>query len=203
MSLRERISALHGLLVVATEEGCQVGTVEDVFVDPEARAIASLTVRLTESHEPRMLDAKAVRRLGRDVVFIDSEAAVEHLPEDGPLGRNVKELQGAWVTTSDGLHLGALVDLDVRGDVGWEIAELRLTGGKLLPIAPQQLSIGRDEIIVPAHCADMVAVTEPKKRGLLERLWGNARQMETEAVIGRVSRKIPDEALRPDSDMGI
>ncbi len=188
MALRERVTELHGLLVVAHEEACQVGTVEDVFIDPERRALAALTIRPTNGRGLSMLPGEAIVTLGRDVVFVSSQATLTDAPAEMP-GRNIKDLQGLWVTTLEGRHLGTLVDLDVSaGD--WRIGELRLDGGKILPIAPEQLMIGPDEILVPAHCADMFSeVSPPKRQGLLTRLLGIRRVSETERVIRRATRK--------------
>lgn len=199
--LKEKISDLHGLLVVAQEEAAQVGTVEDVFVDTERCALAARTIRPRGLRKQRLLPADAITVLGRDVVFISSESAVVDMPEGGPPGRDVKALQGAWVTTLQGAHLGRLVDLDVRSR-DWAVAELRLTDGKLLPITAEQLTIGPDELIVPAHCGDMISDAPPQKRGLLARVFGTERVSETEGLIGRVSRARKKHADKEDEEAG-
>lgn len=167
---RESISELRGVLVVAREEGAQSGGILGIFVDLEQKKLAGLTFRQGQFGKEQYVGINDVLQLGRDVVSITTEMASGPLPE-GPLGRNLKAVQGLWVTTLDGKHLGALVDVDVsQGD--WTISEFTLTGNKSLAVDAADITIGDDEILVPTIYAVKVETLTEDKPGFLGRVFG-------------------------------
>ena len=176
------------MLVIAREHGAQMGTVASFYIDPGAKKLAGLTVRPRAFAKERFVAMKDVLQLGKDVVSISAEEAVVDIP-DGFAHRKLKSLQGLWVTTLGGSHLGALADLDVSQD-DWTISELTLTGDRALPVNAAEITIGEDEILVPAAYADLVDESAEEKSGFMERVFGKESIADVNEALSRTMKRM-------------
>lgn len=196
MDTRESISELRGVLVIAREEGAQLGNVANFFVDPGKKTLAGLSFRQSRFGKPQYVDMKNVVQLGRDVVSITSEHAAGELPADTSY-RDLKSLQGLWVTTLGGAHLGVLVDLDVSQQT-WMISELTLDDHRSLSVDPTEITIGVDEILVPTDYADKIEASSEPTRGFLRRALGAEAIDDIGTAVSRaVHRTKRDTPARP------
>jgi sporulation protein YlmC with PRC-barrel domain len=198
MPTRELLSELRGLLVIAREEGANLGVVSGIYFDPEAAKISCLTLGRRKG-KSRVVDATDVISFGRDVVMVSSEVGVKTVEEAGePRGRSLKDLQGLWVTTHGGERLGTLVDVDVGGE-DWSISEIRLADDKRLPVVAGEIVIGRDEILVPKEYAGRVTA-DHEKPGFIGRLFGREAVEDAGSAIRRALKRAPRP--RKDEDEG-
>ena len=181
----QHASELKGFLVVAREEGAELGTLSAIRIDPETKAVVGFDIR-TRRVGGKVLFApvNVVDRLGREVLLLTSERAVREVTDVTPSpGRSLKELQGIWVTSMDGRHLGTLIDLDFSpGD--WRIRELVLAEDKHLAVDPDELRIG-DEILVPEQGAAQIQVSQEPKSGLIARGFGPEAVEDTKGAVKR------------------
>ena len=90
------------------------------------------------------------------MVFIESEAmATPATACVTDTDRSVRDLVGVWVTTQTGSRLGTLMDVGVSvGD--WQIADLCLPGRRVIAVKADDVTIGRDEVLVPASSANHI-----------------------------------------------
>lgn len=183
--MTEQASMLRGFLVVAVEEGAQLGTVSAIQVDPSRRGIVGFVYRTRWlGSEEQFVPIENVRTVGRDVLLVDREASVVAPARESPIpGRSVMDLQGVRVTADDGAHLGTLVDLEFsEGD--WRISALTLADEKRLSIEPDAVNLG-DDVIVPAAAKANVESTAEEKPGFLSRIFGKESVDETKAALRR------------------
>lgn len=185
----ETASDLRGVLVVAREEGAQLGTVSDVYIDTENKLIAAISFRSRGlTGRVHFVLTGEIQLVGRDVILVVSERSAK--PLDGaepPPGKSLRELQGCWVTTLNGKHLGTLVDLDFSpGD--WEVSELTLAEDKHLPVTAGEIKIA-DEILVPVSYADRVQKSQKDRTGVLGRVLGTETVADVKKTIQRVLKR--------------
>lgn len=199
----EHASELRGLLVVASDEGAQLGNLSGIYIDPAKKSIAALTFRTRRlGGDEYFVAIGDVKTVGRDVVLISSEAAAQKISdEEKPPGKSLKELQGAWVTTMDGDHLGALVDLDFSDD--WRISELSLANDGEVQVEANDIKIG-DAIIVPVEYAERVRRARESSPGFLRRAFGGESLEDTKQALKRAltrqPRKPPEESEHPQQN---
>ena len=187
--MRETASDLKGVLIVAREEGAQLGTISGIYVSPERRALSGIGLRSRGlGRKEFFVGVDAIDRVGRDVIFVVSEHAAKPIEEVADPGRSLKELQGEWVTTMDGRHLGTLVDVDFSPD-SWQFSELTLAEGKHLPVNPAEIRIA-DEIIVPTAYLERVQDSAADREGLMSRAFGEERMKEMKESIRRALRRM-------------
>lgn len=193
MNPREHVTNIMGFLVVAHEEGQQLGNIYRIYIDPEVGRIASLSFRAGPMSKPEFVNAEFIERIGEDVVLITGKKAISKITEKTkPAGRDLKDLLGAWVTTMNGEHLGTLIDLDVNPDT-WEITDLWLGDGGHLQIDAADLRIGKDELLVPVEYAKKVKREAANtRRGVFTRMLGSTTIDDLAASIRR--------ALRPSEE---
>ena len=149
----ESAAELRGLSVITREDGALLGSVSGVTVDPVRRAIATLILRARSAPRKELfVPMEEIELIGRDAILIKSQSSA-HPIEGGDLpGKSLRALQGAWVTTLEGKHLGTLIDIDFSARDG-RISELELAEGKRIAVDGAEITIG-DEILVPATYAD-------------------------------------------------
>lgn len=191
MEARDRAMELRGALIVSLEEGCQVGNVEKVFVDLQGKKLAGLQVQLGRPNgkSSAFIAGEDIRMVGRDVVLVSSENAVVPVPETAP-GTDLRLLRGLWVTTIEGRHLGTLVDVKI-GPSTTTISGLELSRGNSLPVEPSEITIGDDEIIVPADYA--TRMKRIRKRGVNGGMLSRAFDSEaTEELAHAISRVVEE-----------
>lgn len=198
-------SELRGILVVAREEGAQLGSVTGIDVDTETRTIAAIRFRPRGfGRKESYVQMKDVVAIGRDVAFVNTEEAVVSTAEEPSPGRSLNDLQGVWVTTREGKHLGTVVDLDFDR-TSWRIQLLQLANDRLLVVNPDDIRIG-DEIVVPTEYEARVEVLPKEKSGFLGRIFGKESIEDLSKTLRRaVQRNRDDKAdtkadLTPDDD---
>ena len=170
----ESIAELRGEGVVDLERGAILGTVCGVTVDPNTGRIAALVYKARKGARQKFfVPTESIEKIGRDLVLLKSDAgrAIDEV-EDAP-GISLKELQGCWVTTLQGKHLGTLVDIDFAS-TDWRISDLELAHGKRMAVEAEEVKIG-DEILVPAEYAARLTEIQREKYGVMGRLLGAER----------------------------
>ena len=179
MKLKEKVSELRGIPVVAYEEGLQLGKVLDIFIEKQANQIKGIsfkTGRLRLESES-FVSIENISKMGKNVVIISSETAATSLPKEFE-GSSLKTLKGFKITTHDGKHLGEFSDLNVTMEDG-KISEILLSGNKILDINVEDITIGADVIMVPADYAARIKEIEKKQSGLLTRMFATAIVSDT------------------------
>lgn len=188
----EHASELRGLLVVALEEGAVLGNLSSLYVDPETKRVSALTWRTARVGGDRFYaPMSAVKIVGSDVVIVTTKSAGEKITPDLPAGKSLSELQGVRVTTTEGKHLGTLVDLDFTPP-DWNITTLILAEDKELAVDGADIKMA-DEIIVPSEYAAKVVSTKEEGPGFLQRTFGKEALEETKETIKRVLRSKPKD----------
>lgn len=188
----KEISEIRGHMVVSREDGAVLGSVASVLIDAESRRVAALSYRPRRRRREVVVERKLIDLVGRDVVLVvKSPGGTPGAARPDRALRSLKELQGTWVTTDAGRRLGTLVDLEVDGK-DWELSELRLADGRLIPVAKvEEVHIGRDEIIVPASYEQRVQKPAKKEDGgVLGRLFGPESVDEVKKTIARTLRRV-------------
>jgi hypothetical protein len=94
MELIERVSDLKKFLVIAREEGIQLGTVSSLYVNPETRTLAAIAFRARTGGPEFFVRTEEVLGLGHDVLTIPSKSTARPIPELPKLWRNTRDLQG-------------------------------------------------------------------------------------------------------------
>ena len=170
--MNEHASEIRGFPVISRKEGAMLGTVAAIYLDTAANSVAALSYRPRRMSRDRYyVAAQSVQIVGRDIVLIGSESDTTQITDASvPAGQCLKELQGSWVTTSEGKHLGALADVDFS-QKDWAITRLILSEDRSLPVDANDIRIG-DEIIVPAEYADRLEVLHESDPGVLRRIFG-------------------------------
>ncbi len=182
----ESIQELKGILVVDLEQGALLGAVTGMTVDLRTATIDALVYE-AKGGQLYSVPRQEVQKIGRDVVLLKPSAgeAIDRI-EDAP-GVSLKELQGCWVTTLEGKHLGTLVDIDFS-PADWQVSELELSERKRLPVAAETLKIG-DEILVPAGSERTLKDVPRERYGVMGRLFGQERIDDLRHAMGRAFRK--------------
>lgn len=163
MEPKQNVSALRALQVIAYEEGLRLGKVSDIYIQKETKQIEGISFKrgLVGLEQESFVSFENIRKLGKEVVIISSEAMVKTLPEEVKKS-SLKTLKGFKVTTVDGTHLGELSDLTVTKNDG-KISELILAEGKIVEIEVEDITIGADAIIVPVDYGSRVKQIEEEK----------------------------------------
>ncbi len=170
----DRASDLRGIAVVSGNDGAQLGTLSAVYVDPEKNNIAAIGYRTRRiGGDEFYVLAADVQTLGKDVVLISGEDAARRIAgiTKAP-GHSLKDLQGSWVTTMNGNHLGTVLDLHFNPE-DWSIAMIELDDDKQLPVDASEIKIG-DEVLVPASYATQLQQTTERRSGFMSRLFGTS-----------------------------
>ena len=178
MELREKVSNLRGVLVVAYEEGLQLGKVFDIYIEKQTKQIKGISFKtgLLRIEKESFVSVENIRKMGKDVVIITNEAAATPLPIELE-GSSLKALKGFKITTHDGKHLGEFSDLKVTMGNG-KISGIILSGNKMLDIKVADITIGADVIMVPADYAARVKEIEQQKASFLTRMFSTATVSE-------------------------
>jgi len=83
----------------------------------------------------------------------------------------MRELREMLVATFEGRKVGKVVDLEFRIEDG-QIDALYLSERRKLPIRPEEMTIGPDQILVRAEATAKIQKITQEERGLFERLFG-------------------------------
>ena len=158
--------------VVSLSEAAEIGKIDNVVFDREARMAALLIKKRDHGRQEMVTTAIGnVRALGRDAITIEESAAVEGSEKVEELHGwpNLRQLVGCRVITEGGSYLGTvrdvLLDPDARRITDFELKGRGLLGrirGDTIP-ATGRMRFGATLVIVP----NAVAV---KGRASLERI---------------------------------
>lgn len=152
---------VQGMVVVARAEGANVGRLDDFLFELTTGNISGWRIKAgTVFARGGGVAAADLELLGRDVVLIRGESAVEWAGSGRPRSVEGRAWAGAWlgtgVLTRAGAALAEVRDLivDDRGD---RVYGLLLADGRLLALGPQ-VQLGPSAVIVES---DGVPVTLP------------------------------------------
>jgi sporulation protein YlmC with PRC-barrel domain len=166
METRENLSNLHGLPVIAFEEGVQLGKVQDIYFDRQTKRIQGIAFKggLWRREKAAYIDAAEILKVGRDVVIVSRQAAETPLPDPGA-DVSLRHLKGLKATTHEGAHIGEVVDLNVNHEDG-TITAIILDDNRLLPVDAGDIVIGPDVVLVPAGYVARIRPLEEKTTGM-------------------------------------
>ncbi len=190
--MRMQLHEIQSKEVVALKEGRNMGAVDQVFIQPNQRKLAGLTVRESRlSGNARWVDAKQVTGVGEDYLFVPKAA---DLRNKKPSGRSLKDLTGVRVISRDGDDLGALVDVEV--DDSWRVVEISLSGKRVVSVQPDKLVIGPDTILLRQDVQGKVRTTSEQKPGVMARLFGEDAVREASDLLSRAEKATESAAKR-------
>ena len=190
--MRMQLHEIQSKEVVALKEGRNMGAVDQVFIQPNQRKLAGLTVRESRlSGNARWVDAKQVTGVGEDYLFVPKAA---DLRNKKPAGRSLKDLTGVRVISREGDDLGALVDVEV--DDSWRVVEISLSGKRVVSVQPDKLVIGPDTILLRQDVQGKVRTTSEQKPGVMARLFGEDAVREASDLLSRAEKATESAAKK-------
>jgi len=169
--MTQQATEMKGKTVVAINEGRDMGTVDAVYINPNKRQVAGLTMKESRfGSDGRFVRTADVDQLGEDFIFVPRASSCR---KKKPTGRSLKEMIGMQVTSRDGSALGFLADLEVDED--WQVAEMDLSGKNYLKLEPKEITFGDDVILIGKDAASRIRKRRgnKKKTGFLERVFGS------------------------------
>jgi sporulation protein YlmC with PRC-barrel domain len=168
MSDMDTVSRIKGVLVVSEKEAANLGTVDNVLIDPESRKLSAVAFKNRHTGEDVFVESADITRIGVDVILINEQASAKSIAEGERPGRQLRTLRGVRVTTHGGKLLGKLEDFHIDHETRI-LTELHLDHGRTLPVSAKEVIIGPDEILVPMEYADRV-FESPERKGFFERV---------------------------------
>ena len=170
----DKLATLHGVPVVAFEEGLRLGRVHDVFIDKSAKRIQGISFRnrLWGKENEAYVDLSDILKMGRDVIIVSGQAAASPLIED-MTPSSLRQLKGFKITTRDGAWIGEVADLNVNRENG-TISEIILKDDTLLEVDAEDIVLGPDVVVVPSHYVERITPPDTERKGLLGRVFGPA-----------------------------
>lgn len=152
----EHALGLRGVRIISGEHGALLGRLCMVYVDPSERRIAAFSYRTGRVGGRELCIATGkILTATDDVIVVTSASDAHPISHDTLPGPSLTQLIGCRVTTLGGQHLGRLSDLLFGPD--FTINGLQLDGRSRIVMQPSELTIG-EELVVPDHCADNVAL---------------------------------------------
>jgi uncharacterized protein YrrD len=146
---------LHGMVVVSTEEGREVGTVRGMLFDAPELAVLALTVAPAEGGKGAraFVLRQHIRGVGRDAVTVQSEDNLQFFATKGRERDFVKsgvQLEGLRALTEQGNDIGKVSKVLLTDDC--RIARIEIGGGvfsrKRRCRVDEIVAIGDDRIVV-------------------------------------------------------
>lgn len=175
MTMTQQATEMRGKTVVAIREGRDMGTADEIYMNPSRRQVAGLTVRESRfGGDGRFVAINDIEQMGDDFIFVPQASACR---KKKPTGRSLKDMIGMQVTTREGTSLGLLVDMEVDED--WKVSEMDLSGKRMLKLEPKEITFGDDMILVSKDAGSRVRSRKggKKKPGFLERVFGSESVM--------------------------
>jgi uncharacterized protein YrrD len=162
---------VKGLPVITMAEGKQVGKVDDLFVDPERKAVSWLRINSggVLGGGRLWVSTEAVHGVGEDAITINGEADARDAadaPEAVDLVKAKRGIIGNKVMTENGEHLGQVRDYEFSPDTfaltslsvppGMNVVgETRMIAGdKVLTIGEDVIIVATDAVIPSLGAAD-------------------------------------------------
>ncbi|PSN19324.1 hypothetical protein C7271_07910 [filamentous cyanobacterium CCP5] len=154
-----------GKPIVAYATGEKVAQVKDLIFDyHQNRVLGLLVVEESWLRKGQAVATDAIRSIGPDSVIITTKEAVMDLAEQPALMAVMEDDQAlihAQIMTTDGQHLGTILDL-YFDDQTWEVKGYEASGGPFADLysgrsfipAPQTIEIGKDYAFVEPEVAE-------------------------------------------------
>jgi sporulation protein YlmC with PRC-barrel domain len=203
MELTEKVSDIQGILVVAYEEGLQLGKVSNIYFEKESNKFMGISFKsgLLSIERDSFVSFGNIQKLGKDVVIISDKSAATQLPEKFE-ELSLTTLRGFRVITHDGTYIGQLSDFNVDVESG-TISEIILGENKKLAIAPDSVTIGKDVILVPIDATEQLKEINDEKEGILSRMfdatWSDPLKGKVKGTVEKVGETIFDSAKVRDT----
>jgi len=163
---------LKGLVVASLREGKLLGRVSKVFIHKQNAGVSGLLIRdQSWSLEYQYISVTEIQSLGEDIIFVDSKDSLKK-PKDTKSKSEIstKDLQGQWVTTLSGKHLGQFEDA-IFLTSNWKVTELTMSENKRLTVDQGDITFGFDEILVPNEYISKVQHSKVKKPSIFSRIF--------------------------------
>lgn len=198
--MTEHASNLKGFWVVSREEGANLGTLTSIHFDPTEKAVSAFCFRgRRHGTGDYFVPVSEVQLVGRDIILISSmEVRTKIEAKVKPPGMRLNELQGRWVTSMEGKHLGTLVDIDFSQS-DWKISQLTFTDKRQLPVNADEIVIG-DEILVPVEAASRIIAAKKGAPGFIERTFGEEFVGNTRNALKRAMGREKKKEQRLDEE---
>lgn len=160
---KERISKLHGNLVVAYEEGDCLGKVGEIYFDKQTCRVEgiSLASKFLDSGDKNFVAFKDIHKMGKTVVIVSSADALKKTPKRLDKS-SLRTLNGIRVVTREGEHLGEMADVNVNTETG-VVQDILIYGDRKIPadVEKDKIRIGPDMIVVPAAYKATITANPP------------------------------------------
>lgn len=177
--IKDNLTRLHSVPVVAFEEGLRLGRVEDVYIDRRAKRVQGISFKsgLWGKETASYVDLAEILKIGRDVIIVSRQSAA--IPLDAEMAQgSLRHLKGFKITTHDGAYIGEVLDLNVNPEDG-SISEIMMNDNQLLAVDVEEIVLGPDVIVVPAGYVSRITHLEAESNGLLSRMLGPAAVTDT------------------------
>jgi len=160
---------IEGLAVISIADGAKVGTINQMFVDTNARRLVGFGIRpeggrLSED-TPNVIDIDDIYALGADALTLNDTNAVRGDRTRAAMSGlvDVDELTKRKVMTEGGTHVGEVASLEFD-DRSYALSEVEVSPGffksnQRVPIA-QVINVGDMVIVANEVCASPDATDE-------------------------------------------
>jgi uncharacterized protein YrrD len=179
-----RITGLKRLMVISKKEGKLLGKVSHIYLNPEKKKLSGIVIKDEFwSREKFYFSMKDVESVGEDVILINSENSCKKVLDDSDIvGVSLEELKGHGVITDDGKDLGRFKDANFQAKT-WEISEIFMSSGQCLKVEVSKITIGEDDVVVPASYAMNIEKAVESKKGLLYRFLMEEKDEDSKGII--------------------
>jgi sporulation protein YlmC with PRC-barrel domain len=154
-----RVTHLRNVPILSRRASLKMARVEEVYLDPEVRALAALAIRPPTTRRPRLLPRAAITHVGRHGVVLAGDDddpplafradAAGLLPLRALLGKNLVTADGAWLGLVYDVILDAITLDATHLEVAPSAATSAASGPELLHIPAHRLiSNGADALVV-------------------------------------------------------
>lgn len=217
--------------VVVFSAGERVGTIGDVFIDAAGKAVTHIEILFTrEGSIPRIVDYGKVKRVGRDLVFVEqlpkpitdqgksmedkaeADRPREKLPDD-LLG--IDSLRLLDVLSHDARNLGSVRDAVFDAASG-EVLYFIVSAGRVQDFVQGEVHIpreavnvfGRDCLILTEDALDKLKQGKPGMRDTVDDVRQTLESLlddtltQGRSLLERVQRRVADSDYRPEELLG-
>lgn len=149
-------SSLMRLEVSTQEEGAKLGHVTHVLCDRNRKAVIAIGFRENIFKDEYLVRSENIKKIGRDLLVISSESCIESMPKHLPDGQIfLRSFTGTPIASLAGNALGKLSDIAIDRD-SWYFQRLYFDHHHWLEVTPDTITIGPDQILVPAGSTDQI-----------------------------------------------
>lgn len=138
-------------IAVSQKEGASLGNVTNIYINLKNKKISALELKKSLWGDKFFVLVNDITFIGEDIVFVNEKNSAKAFDKfDQSKHRDLNKLKGTRITTLNGKHLGELDDIDISTTT-FEISEFSLKSGQRMPVKTSEITIGEDEILVPAE----------------------------------------------------